>query len=192
MGVGLALGIVASYEDTFTYERQLAALPLSPLSIPGVITLGPQLAVSAGGDLTVQAQGQLLAGLRLDFDNLGVNLDLVDRSRSSTSGLDPRRTPIFQAQGSVAVTAEAFLRASLEFAIDVLNGKFKLAAGINERPSVFISGKYEGSTDPEQQPECNGVSVEAGLRNRLYLSATGLSDFDLSDVRFTGIKQCIA
>ncbi|KIM93555.1 hypothetical protein OIDMADRAFT_137724, partial [Oidiodendron maius Zn] len=64
------LGVVATLEQSWDYEQEIASLPLSTFAIPGVLTIGPEITLSAGGNLTVAAEGGLLAGVLLNWTDI--------------------------------------------------------------------------------------------------------------------------
>lgn len=59
----LQLGIVAEVEYSVPIdELTLAQMVLSDLILPGIIQIGPSIALSAGGSLDLAAKGKLTAG----------------------------------------------------------------------------------------------------------------------------------
>jgi hypothetical protein len=196
VSAALELGIVASYVNTWTYEKQIAAIPLSPLSIAGLITIGPQVSLTAGGSLNVNAAGQLLAGAVLDWPAVNVNIDLANIGNSGASGFTPKVNPVFQVQGSVVITAEAYLLLSVGFGIDILNGKIKKSVALVEKPDLTIiasasaaaslSGGSIGSSD------CAGVSINVAFANYVYADILGISQLNINTYNGPSFGKCLA
>lgn len=88
-------------------SKQLGAFPLTPLVIPGVITVGPQVTVSTAFDLSLDGQAQLLLGGYVMFQPGKVELDVIQSNKSATEGLDPEFVPVFNASVSARTTGSA-------------------------------------------------------------------------------------
>lgn len=75
-------------------EKQLAAVPLSPLSIPGIITLGPQVSISTALNLNINGKAVFLVGGSLSIAPGEARLSLVDKSANKFIGFDTKFTPV--------------------------------------------------------------------------------------------------
>lgn len=199
ISAALELGIVASYANTWNFQQAIGAVPLSPLTIAGIITVGPQVSLAAGGSLTVNANGQLLAGAILDWPAISANIDLANIGSSSASGFtSPKVNPVFQAQGSVSATAEAYLLLNVEFAIDILQGTIKKSIALVEKPDVSITAAVSGTagiagttlsggfTGP-----CAGVAVNVAFTNYLYADILGLTQKSINTWNGPSYAKCI-
>lgn len=199
ISAALELGIVASYTNTWDFQKPIGSVPLSPLTIAGIINVGPQVSLAAGGSLTIKANGQLLAGAVLDWPAVSANIDLANIGNSSASGFtSPKVNPVFQAQGSVSGTAEAYLLLSVEFAIDILQGTIKKSIGLVEKPDVSITAAVEGTagiagttlsggfTGP-----CAGVAINVAFTNYLYADILGLTQKNINTWNGPSYAKCI-
>jgi hypothetical protein len=165
--LGFGLGVVATYNHRWVFIRQIFAIPLSPLAIPGLLVLGPQVSLSAGADFAVMAYGQLLAGISIDWDAVHIGFDIGNIGSSSASGFSPRVTPIFKASGEIELDSNAYLLLKLEFGVDILNGLFHKSVALVEKPNIEVTAFANFSTvislGLEMEPEIVKREVEADV-----------------------------
>lgn len=81
--------------------KQLAAIPLSPLAIPGIITLGPQASISVALDLVLNGKAEMLLGGSLSIQPGVAALSLVHKKDNKLDGLQAKFTPVAKVSGSV-------------------------------------------------------------------------------------------
>jgi hypothetical protein len=176
--------------DLTKLSKQLGAYPLSPLTIPGIFTLGPQASVSVAASLTLDAEINLLIGGTATIGPGVAVLSLVDQKRNTFKGFEPSFHPVAEARsGSITATADLGLPIALEVGIDVLNGKFKKTVGLVNTPSVYLAAQYSKG----QLHQCDGgVELRFGAKNKLYLTAFGTLEYPLLDKKIyeTGLT-CI-
>ena len=164
-------------KDVTKLTHQLAAAPLSPLTIPGTFTLGPQISVSVAASLALEGEVSLLIGGTLSISPGTARLSLIDRTRNKLEGFKPSFDPVAEAiSGSITAT-DLGLPVALEVGLDVLNGAFKKTVGIVNSPSVYLSAQYSKG----QGHKCDGVELRFGVKTRLYFTAFDLYDYDLLD-----------
>jgi hypothetical protein len=179
--------------------QQIAALPLSPLTIPGVLTIGPQISLSACGALTVNAVGQLLAGATLDWSVISANIDLANIQGSSASGFEPHINPVFQVQGSISSTAEAYLLLSLEFGIDILNGAIQKSVAVVDTPDLSITATTSGQASLQGakaigtigNANCPGVNVNVAFVNYVYADIPGMTQLNINTYNAPSFEKCL-
>lgn len=187
----LELGIVATYSNTWSYEKEIANVPLSPLSIPGVLTIGPQIVLSAGGGLTVSALGQLLAGTELDWPAIQANIDIASPGSSSASGFTPNFTPVFDVVGSISATADAYLTVSVGFGIDILTGTISKQVALVEKPDISITAATSFSAVTGLGSDtCDGVSLNLDFNNYVYADLAG-TEFNINTLTLPIASKCL-
>lgn len=76
--------------------KQLAAVPLSPLTIPGIITLGPQASISVAMDLILNGKAELLVGGSFSIQPGVAALSLVHKEENKLEGLEVNFTPVLK------------------------------------------------------------------------------------------------
>lgn len=117
--LGFNVAVIASYEDKLTYEKEVAKVALSPFTIPGVVTVGPELTFGVGFETGFEAAGGILAGIEVDWNAINIVTDLKNPLSSSLSGFSPSSvTKTLTVSGKVAVTGEVFVSVGLEFGIE--------------------------------------------------------------------------
>jgi hypothetical protein len=181
----LQLGIVATeVSKSVSFSQQIFGIPLQPYSIAGIFFIGPELSLSVGGGIGASAKGQLLTGVKLDWPGAYANLDLVDGSRSGASGWTPKVTPVFNVNGMVSVTGEAFLAIALEFGVDILNGKIKKTGALINKPKLTV-----GVATTKQG--CSGVGVSVGVSDQVYFDVLGIKQYPLWTWIGPSAEKCI-
>jgi len=69
-----------------------------------------------------------------------------------------------------------------------LNGKFKKTVGLTNKPSVYGMA----TLNLNLPPVCRGVTLSVGVKNRIYISAIGLWDYDIrTDVLYQRALGCV-
>lgn len=179
-GVGLSLVAEAEYKNTFI--KQLMQETVPELTIPGILAVGPVYTISAELDLDAKAHGQILATIAMDIPNFAATLDLVDSSKSSSSGFNPTFTKSFTAAGEIDVSANFGLPLDLGVGISVPILKWKKTIGMIEKPGINATASLTGSTDPTELAVMsypNGISWAISLTNDVSLDFFGLKKVDL-------------
>jgi len=165
MSAGLGLGVDANYAASVpAFSKTLVAIPLSPFAIPGLITIGPHLDLGVGASAGIDANGNMYAGIRLNWPAIHAQLNLY--SAPSASGWLPAVVPEFQAQGTVTMNANVYASVSLGFGVSILNGLKNFGVALVEKPELYIGGT---STNPG----CRGLRLSAGFRNTVYADVFG-------------------
>ncbi|KAJ4158394.1 uncharacterized protein LMH87_008921 [Akanthomyces muscarius] len=171
------------------FDKQIAAVPLSPLTIPGILTLGPQLALSGALDLVLNGKAELLIGGSLVMNPGTAALSLVKKEDNKLDGFQTTFTPVAKFTGTLTAAVELGLPVTLEVGIDVLNGKFKKTVGLVNKPSVYASASV--TNDPDAKCN-NGVELRAGVKNRIYVQALELWDYDIrTDILYEKGIACV-
>ncbi|KAJ5752252.1 hypothetical protein N7520_009169 [Penicillium odoratum] len=151
--------------------KEIKSIPLSPLTIPGIITLGPQ--VSVGVALSVEAAGkiELLVGGTISLSK-GYAGASITQGKNGVEGLKPSFEPIFRAAGEFTLTGDLGVPMALEVGLDVLEGKFKKTVGLVNTSSVYVKAAAlfdtKGKSRTKSRP--NGVSLSVGTRNRVHVA----------------------
>lgn len=82
-------------------SKQLAAFPLSPPTVPGMITLATEVSISAALDLTVNGRTELLVGGSLLIAPGTAALSLVHKEENKLEGQDVKFTPVAKVSHSI-------------------------------------------------------------------------------------------
>jgi hypothetical protein len=66
-----------------------AVIPLSPLTIPGVVAVGPMATLRMDANLNIESKGRVLASLDLVWSNLNFCIDAIAPWNSHASRFKP-------------------------------------------------------------------------------------------------------
>ncbi|KAH8896775.1 hypothetical protein GQ53DRAFT_760879 [Thozetella sp. PMI_491] len=158
------------------YEKQIAAFPLSPLTIPGIITLGPEVSISGTIDLSIQGNAKIALGGQFAISPGTASLSLVKEKDNQIQGLDVQFTPVAKFDGRIQATLELGLPIALECGLDVLNGKFKQTVALINKPSVYGIAKFSNEIGAACK---NGLELRLGAQNKVWANAFKKWDFDI-------------
>lgn len=191
---GLKLGIVASFKDHWGFEKEIVTVPLSPFTIPGIITLGPSLSLAAGAQMDILAEGQLLAGITADVPNFSARFDLKDEDKSVMPDFGPSAQPVFDGKGKIVLSADAFLALKLAVGVNILSGLFDKSVGIVEKPKLTLQAGVDASFSLDggakfADPNCKGLSIALGFGNELYFEVFGKKKM-VSDAKGPSWDHC--
>ena len=127
-----------------SFAKVLYAQPLTGLSIPSLITIGPEIAASAGMSLLVNNPGSVLASGSLMWPNFSLAVDLVSENATS-SGFEPIFQPAIKGNGYFGVTMTPGLPTSLGIGINIFNGVYQEAVVVTQSASVGLLANTLGS-----------------------------------------------
>jgi hypothetical protein len=179
-GLGLGLDAQLEYKDSF--KKPIFSTGLPGFSVPNIITVGPVVSLSAELDVEATAQGQLLAAIALDIPNFDATLDLLDSTKSSSSGFHPVFTKNFTATGEISLSAAFGLPLKVGVGIVIPLIKFDKSIALIEKPGINATATFTGSTDLAELStmSCpNGVAYSVSLTNDVSLDFFGLKEVDL-------------
>ena len=150
IAAALQLGIDANaaFQDTRAYPIISVYAPPG-FSIPGIFSIGPEVSLAAEIGLDITLAGQLLAGVKMTIPNFSANIDLVDGSKSASSGFTPKFEKIFQAKAAISARAALGLPLGIGLGVQIPAIKFSKTAAIYDEPSIEATMTYSGSTTSE-------------------------------------------
>jgi hypothetical protein len=173
MYMGLYVGIDAFAEAEQTATKEIIKRGLPGWSIPGIISIGPELSLSVEAGVKVEAEGQIFAGASLTWPNFTATFDIAHPSQSTKDGWDPIFDRKLNVHGEVTASAHLGLPIKLFFGVDVFDGTFTLGAGLVNMPEIVAKATFEAAADTTAQTptigndECIGVSFDVSLTNDL-------------------------
>ncbi|KAK7038733.1 hypothetical protein VNI00_010618 [Paramarasmius palmivorus] len=156
-------------------EVDLPSVPLSPLVIPGLLTVGPFISPAVGADWELGATGSFIARVGFGWKNVNLFIDFLDIMKSQAEAWTPLETrPTFAASVAGRATLSPYFSTTLNIGIDLLNGKFKAAAGLEAKASVPLSVELDASTEKGVGSEdCAGAVVSMDFDVELAFTLTG-------------------
>ena len=166
-------GLTFEGSANWKQKKQIAAVPGTPIYIPGIFTLGPQIALDVGVGASIAGSVTATVGAHINWNSIYTKINLKSISESQCSGWTPHIEPVFTLNAALKVEATVWIEPKIELALDVLNGKFKVAAGFSAQGSLGASAQVQLSTE-EEASECPlGVEIGAflGVDVRVYAQA---------------------
>jgi hypothetical protein len=196
MYVGAFLGVNAftTYEKTVRKDLFVKGLP--GWEIPKIVSLGPRVILGASATISVEAEGQLLTGVSLNWPNFQATLDFVDQSKSSQSGWTPEITKKFDAHGALTAKAALGLPVTLSFGINILDGRFEKAVNLTDTPAITAEAKLEFDVGTSKtqlgSDSCQGIEWDISLTNELRIDAPNTPGWVLNEKKFAELASgCI-
>ena len=198
--VHLGVNGFAEYDKTYS-QPGLFTKSITGWSIPGIVNMTPKLKLGLEADVTVNTLGQMLTGASLSWSAVSATLDLINTASSKQSGWVPDISRNVEFHGTIDGETSLSLPMTVEFAINILNGKFKRTASLTDTPTVSatadLAASYNVDTGVSGGADCAGISWELGLENKVTFSnvdSNGADDgFVLTDYNVADLADgCLA
>lgn len=201
--LAVKLGIDTQIKGKQNIDAELFSIGLPGLSY-GLVTIGPMISVGGRVALEAAAAGKLLVGAEMGLDDARAVLDIIDPSKSSSSGWDPYFQPVLEADGELMLAADLALPVSIRCGVQV--SQWQVSVGLIDEPSVSAVAQVAGSIGVttsdifsagfKEAGGCAEISAELSWRNKLYVDILGLSTIPLYDTDkrplLNGLlRQCI-
>ncbi|KAF2707256.1 hypothetical protein K504DRAFT_458697 [Pleomassaria siparia CBS 279.74] len=124
----------AAYDDSvYTYSPGSATV--SAFSIPGILDVGPMMTCGLGVEVSVSGAVDISSNITTSYDGF-MHLDLMDSSKTVTSGWKP----VYTHQTNISATVEAqvnpYLSVTAEIGVRFLEGLLDLSSGIKAKPQL--------------------------------------------------------
>lgn len=139
----LDVDVKAAYNDTFSYS---AAVGYYLVDVPGIITIGPDLTLAVGADVSASGAVSVSLDLGADVDDATLHLDLVGDD-TAASGWEPTYHANVTISEEVAVGVTPFVAVTVELAFKVLGGLLDLSAGLTPRASFPTTATLSASQE---------------------------------------------
>ncbi|KAL0944692.1 isoamyl alcohol [Colletotrichum truncatum] len=141
-----AVGISVDVAAAFSHELKYAPdeLSYSLVSVPGLVQLGPGVAFAVGLDVDVSAAVGVTAGLSVALPAGNVHLDLLDSSKSSATGWEPKYSSYANITQAADVRVDASADLTVQLAIKLLGGLVDLSSGLTATPGFDNRFKLRG------------------------------------------------
>jgi len=111
-------------------DIQLLSVPLSPLGITNVFSLGPSIDLGGSAKISAGITGTISTGGEIDLPNFNANFTFVDKPNFAQSGFDPQTKSHDPTVGvTISTGISGSLKPQLSFGLDVLNGLFSIQTG---------------------------------------------------------------
>ncbi|KJX93914.1 hypothetical protein TI39_contig4239g00006 [Zymoseptoria brevis] len=181
----LQLGINGFAEFSYKpFEKRLLTAGLPGFSIPGVISIGPYLTLDVDAEILIELEGQMLAGLQMEWPAIGFQVDFMAPINSKAFGYAPRVKPVFNVSATATVTASLGIPIGVNVGVSLLGGIFDKSVALVDRPALQAVAKYSEKHDSDGSQtgtdECpGGIYFYSNLVNTLELEIFDEWKYDL-------------
>ncbi|KAF2184868.1 hypothetical protein K469DRAFT_666265 [Zopfia rhizophila CBS 207.26] len=179
-----------SVTDSLTKTFDILKVPISGITIPGVLDLGPFLTVAVGAELSgISVTAGVTGGATAKLDDKAVlEVDLLDPKSNKFSGWEPSIDPLdVKVDASISGGVAVFLQPSLELKAEALGkclgqgfeiGLNMKVPNINAKLAAVASPQGACPDTPGQPKKTLGVNVSANIGAQLNIAASksGSSD----------------
>ncbi|OJD33823.1 apple protein [Diplodia corticola] len=179
--MGMQIGIEAGAElSDRRPQRELFTLPISGVTLPGLLEMGPALSVGIDYKWKAAAYGTVLAGAQYSLPLSTFRYDFLT-GHEKYEGWFPQFDPKLEAKGAIMLSAEVGLPVTLKLHITALQRSFDTSLGIVDRPSLkFVAqAAAEISSGSGNAIDggftningCTGISTRMSWKNEVYVKA---------------------
>lgn len=174
----LDLNVTATYNDTFSYD---VGYEYYVLDVAGILTFGPEISLSVGAALDLDASVDVALDLGAAIANGTLHLDLVGPDATAAGGWDEATyyaNLTLAEEASVDVTPFVSVTVGIDF--EILGGLVDLSSGLTPRVSFPTTAKLGAEQDigvgsgtngtftvtqPSSDGTCtNGLNVESDFQ----------------------------
>ena len=212
------LGVIAGMSTRFHSHTPLVQIPLGSINIPGILSIGPEILVTAGSDLNIKSTGTMLVGAVKTWPTVDVFLDLINHNQTAQSGfghsvISPLEVVVGESMGAVADT---FLSASVGFEVLLAVPGFEwtrqvalveqvmvVASAVHQPavpisfggpvPTTFANATVTTATTLTSQTTstCTALSVQVNAYDKVYVDYISLYTQTLTVVPAPAQTTCI-
>lgn len=156
----LTSSIHGSYSQTFSYAP--SGLTLAPITIPGILTLGPALDFSIGAQISADADVNVVTQTEVVLKDGNVHVDLLNEANTGTTGWTPQSSASATLDVAASIEVNPYVLLGVELAVDFLSGLVDLSSGINANATLVNELTGQASV---KIATGTGVTVPTGLVN---------------------------
>jgi hypothetical protein len=141
----LSADVTSSYSTTFSYSP--SDLTYSLISVPGILTLGPELTFAVDAEVSASEAVTITTSAGIALADGNVHLDLLDESNTGTSGWTPTYTASADISGNATAEFNPTAALTVEISILFFGGLIDLSTGVTATPgfdNAFILTAAEG------------------------------------------------
>ncbi|PNH39831.1 hypothetical protein VD0004_g7085 [Verticillium dahliae] len=151
--------IRASFAETIRYSPDVLAWSL--VEVPGIVSLGPGIAFGLALDVEATAAVGLHAGVDVNIPAGNVHVDLLDGSKSGTSGWEPQYNSYANISQAADVRLDVGADVTVQLAFKLLGGLVDLSSGVTASPGIANKFKLRGEQDAWVGG--TGAQIDAGF-----------------------------
>ena len=167
-------------------NMNIAQIPLASIDVPDIMTIGPQLDISASASVAISATGSMLVGATLNWPSVSASLVLEGTGTSGGSGWSPSLSPVSNIAGSISATLDLDLPVELGIGVNLLDGKYQKTIGIIDTPGLQLTSGVSTAAP------CQGVDLSAGVVNNVVGDIFGLTQIPIASFTTALYSTCIS
>jgi hypothetical protein len=159
----LTCAINGIYSHDFEYAP--SSLAVAPITIPGILTLGPALDFAIGAQISADAaEVQITTQTEVSLQDGNVHIDLLNEANTGTSGWTPQSSASATLDVDATVELNPYVLLGVELAVDFLGGLLDLSSGITA--NATLSNQLTAMADVDAWTGTStGMSTSAGAVN---------------------------
>ena len=176
-------GLFVTLEEELEKSIALASLPITPIIVPGVFSVGPTITLEVGAFIKLEGSVGISFGAYFTWNNVHVKINVKSPLTSEFSGLLPDKIePKLGFKTEIELALGVFIQPQIEFSLIVLNNVIRAAIGFATR---FMAGGKIGY-DFESEECSGGLSLSPYLKFELNVFAEiGVASFREIEQEYT-------
>ena len=176
-------GLFVTLEEELEKSIALASLPITPIIVPGVFSVGPTITLEVGAFIKLEGSVGISFGAYFTWNNIHVKINVKSPLTSEFSGLLPDKIePKLEFKTEIELALGVFIQPQIEFSLIVLNNVIRAAIGFATK---FIAGGKIGY-DFESEECSGGLSLSPYLKFELNVFAEiGVASFKEIEQEYT-------
>lgn len=124
----------ASYQDSLAYAPDI--LSISPVNIPGILTLGPALNFAIGVQIVASADLTVTTHTQVTLANGVAHVDMLTQANTATSGWKPTYVAEATVSGDAGIQLNPYVQLEIELAVKFLGGLVDLSSGVRAKATL--------------------------------------------------------
>ncbi|KAI9762686.1 MAG: hypothetical protein M4579_000304 [Chaenotheca gracillima] len=153
-----------------SFSASLPPIPITPVVIPGIAEIGPELNLAIPMGVTLGASINFTSGIDVTVpDGSFVILDLANVTKSTYHGFDETKVttlPLEASDGDISLTFFMGFRPELDLAITALDGQVTASAGVFlDLPKLSLKVEQVTSVDRNCEPISSSNKLNTELQH---------------------------
>lgn len=128
----LSADVTSAYSTTFSYSP--SALTYSLISVPGILSLGPELTFAVDAEVSASEAVTITTSAGIALADGNIHLDLLDEDNTSTTGWVPTYTASAEISGNATAEFNPTAALTVEISILFFGGLIDLSTGLTATP----------------------------------------------------------
>lgn len=151
MGVGMAL----QAEFSQNLNQSLGRIPITPVHIPNVLTIGPAIEPSVGLELVATGKVKAEFEVAVGYKEAQFHLDVLDRAKTFATPFEPFFNGSANFGASLQVEASPYLDVKFAMQVDTIVGGARAGLGstFKLKNSLLVEARSGGPDQEQEKPK---------------------------------------